>query len=80
MGTSTAFLAVLRAERLSRFLRRNLRCGGEAYIARGPTHLGGLWRAMAGCTAIGSLNATADPLVNFYSTARTNGQEVTLRG
>ncbi len=50
MGTSTAFRAVLWAARLSRFIRRNLRCGGEAaaYIARGPAHsggLGGLWRA-----------------------------------
>ncbi len=47
MGTSTAFLAVLWAAHLSRFTRRNLRCGGEAaaYIARCPAHSGGLWRA-----------------------------------
>ncbi len=44
-GTSTAFLAVLWAALFSRFLRRNLRCGGEAYIARRPTYFGGLWRA-----------------------------------
>ncbi len=47
MGMSTAFLPVPWAARLSRFLRRNLRCGGKAaaYIARGPAHIGGLWRA-----------------------------------
>ncbi len=46
-GTSTAFLAVLWAALLSRFLWRNLRCGGKvtAYIARRPAYFGGLWRA-----------------------------------
>ncbi len=37
------------------------------------------WRAMAGCMAIGSLNAAAEPLVRFYSTAQTNGCAVPLR-
>ncbi len=43
--TSTAFLVVLWAAHLSRFLRRNLRCGGEvaAYIAR--CYFGGVWQA-----------------------------------
>ncbi len=42
-GMSNAFLAVLWAALLSRFLQRNLRCGGEAaaYIARRPPILAG---------------------------------------
>ncbi len=62
-GTSTAFLAVLWAAHLSRFLRRNLRCGGEvaAYIARCPS----FWRAMVGCIAIGSRTAY-EPLVRSH--------------
>ncbi len=35
-------------------------------------------RAMAGCIAIGS-RAAAEPLVSFFSTARTNGHAVSLR-
>ncbi len=65
METSTAFLAMLWAACLSRFLQRNLRCSGKAaaYLARGPTPF---WCAMAGCIAIGSLNAAVEPLVRFY--------------
>ncbi len=37
------------------------------------------WRALAGCIAIGLLIAAAEPLVQFYSTARTNGRAVSLR-
>ncbi len=45
--TSTAFPDALWAALLSRFFQRNLRCGGEAavYIARCPSHFGGLCRA-----------------------------------
>ncbi len=72
-GTSTAFLAMLWAALLSRFLQRNLRCGGEAtaYIARRPAYFGGLHSHRLVCRrwAIGS----------FFSTARTNGHAVTLR-
>ncbi len=39
------------------------------YSQRAPP----FWRAMAGCLAIRPLNATTEPLVRFYSTARTNG-------
>ncbi len=35
------------------------------------------WRAVVGCIAISSL-ATAEPLVHFFSPARTNGRAVSL--
>ncbi len=56
-GTSPAFLHVLWAARLSRFLWRNLRRGGEEMPFLS-------WRAMAGCIAIGSRTA-AEPFVCF---------------
>ncbi len=36
------------------------------------------WQTMVGYIAIGSLNAAVEPLVRFYSTARTNRRAVTL--
>ncbi len=63
-GTSPAFLDVLWAARLSRFIWRNLRRGGEEMPLLS-------WRAMAGCIC--------RAICSFYSTARTNGCAVTLR-
>ncbi len=56
-GTSPAFLDVLWTARLSRFIWRNLRRGGEEMPLLS-------WRAMAGCIAIGSRTA-AEPFVRF---------------
>ncbi len=54
-GTSTAFLVVLWAARLSRFPRSD-RLHSQAPLL--------FWRAMAGCIAIG-LHTAAEPLVSF---------------
>ncbi len=56
--------------------RRNLRCGDGRLYSQRPRPF---WQAMAGCIAVGSFNAAAEPLVRFYSTAQTNGRAVTLR-
>ncbi len=37
------------------------------------------WRDLAGIVAIGSCSSAADPLVRFFTTARTNSRAVSLR-